>query len=297
MNDQSSAVGPQPGTDAAAELLQAGDAVGDRVRAAIDARTQAVIDAWMAVAVLAYVLAVMLSGGGRAAIGAGAGGTEPTGLAFAFLILVPFLAATGLEQGLRETLHSANRVRPRLHRALVTAASMLPLLVVLVLVVLWQTPRPLALLITTVSAVPLLVLATQSARRVRDWGVRRPSPAWRAPLGAASMTATAVLGLWLGAITALSGTTFMIASSITVIGFLFTMILVRDSRWGLTRLAGEWGRAQWTAFGCSYLLVLGLAVVLAHTSWDLPTVSIVGGACVAAPLVIAAFRPAPIWTA
>ncbi|MET0954526.1 MAG: hypothetical protein ABWY68_01160 [Cryobacterium sp.] len=296
MNDQTTGDGPQPGTAAATELLQSGDAVTGRVRAAIDARTQAISDSRMAAAVLAYVFAVALSGTGHAAIG-GAADAEPTGLGFAFLILVPFLAATALEQGLKESLHTTAPARSRLRRALVLGASMLPLLVVLLLVVFWQTPRPLALLITVVTTVPLLVLAVRSALRARGWGVRRPKPTWLAPLGAASQISTAALGLWLGAIAALSGTTLIVVSSITVIAFLFTMILTQPSRWGLPRLAGEWGREQWAAFSCSYLFVLALAVMLSRTSWDLTAVSMVGGVCVAAPLVIAAFRPAPIWAA
>ena len=295
MIDQPSGDGPQSGTDAAARLLQVGDALSDRVHAAIDARTRAIAESCMAAAVLAYVFAVVLSGGGSAGLGAGANDYETNGLGFAFLILVPFLAATGLEQGLRQTLQTANPARSRLRRVLVTSASIVPLLAALVLVLLWRTPWPLALLITLATTIPLVVLATQSARQARHWGVRRPTPAWLAPLGAASRISTAVLGLWLGAIAALSGTTLIVVSSITVIGFLVTMMLTQDSRWGLPRLAGEWGREQWAAFGCSYLLVLGLAVVLARTSWDLTVVGIVGGICVAAPLVIAAFRPAPIW--
>ncbi|PXA70060.1 hypothetical protein [Cryobacterium arcticum] len=295
MIDQPSGDSPQSGTDAAARLLQVGDALNDRVHAAIDARTRAIAESCMAAAVLAYVFAVVLSGGGNAGLGAGANGYEPNGLGFAFLILVPFLAATSLEQGLRQSLHTAGHGRSRTRRVLVASASMLPLCVALILVVFWQTPWPLALLITVVTTVPLLLLATQSARRARNWGVRRPKPVWLAPLGGASQISTAVLGLWLGAIAALSGTTLILAGGLTVIAFFCTVMVTQQSRWGLPRLAGEWGREQWSAFGCSYLLMLGLAVVLSRTNWDLTVVGIVGGVCVAAPLVIAAFRPAPIW--
>ena len=64
---------------------------------------------------------------------------------------------------------------------------------------------------------------------------------------------------------------------------------------GLSRLAQEWGRTQWVAFGCSFFLTNGLAVVLPRTNGDLALVGIVGGAYVAALVVISAFRPAPIW--
>ena len=249
----------------------------------------------MAAVVLAYVFAIVLAGGGHAGVGAGQDAAEANGLGFGFLVLVPFLAATSLAQGLQKSLHPAGRPRRRLRQALVTSASLIPLAAVVVVVVFWRTPWPVALLVTLSTTLPLVVLAAQSARRARNWGVRRPRPAWQAPLSIVSRTTTVVLGLWLGAIAALSGTTLIVASGFTVIAFFCAVIVTQNSRWGLPWLAGEWGRKQWAAFGCSYLLALGLAVLLARTSWDLAVVSSIGGIGVAAPLVIAAFRPAPVW--
>ncbi|WP_130178906.1 hypothetical protein [Cryobacterium sp. SO1] len=297
--DEPSGDSAQPGTDAAATLLRASDAVGYRVRAAIDARTRAIVDAWMAVAVLTYSLAFALSGvGGADGMGliAGVVHTPMDGVNVPFLILAAFLAAGTLTDGLTQSLHQPLQPRSRLRRFGSSLASVLPLLTLLCLAFIAPTtPWPLALAIACSAAVPVVVLAVRSALRARLAGVRRPEASLSALLSPTGRAATAVLGLWLGAIGLLTGTPFGVAGIAAAGAFFLAMLATRTTRVGLDRLAEDWGRTQWTAFGCSYLLMLSLSVVLPRTTWDLDIVSNVGGILIAAPLVIAAFRPAPIW--
>ncbi|TFD91104.1 hypothetical protein E3T61_09560 [Cryobacterium lactosi] len=297
--DQHSGDSARPGTDAAATLLRASDAVGYRVRAAIDARTRAIVDAWMAVAVLTYSLAFALSGiGGAAGAGliSGVARTSRDGVSVPFLVLAAFLAASTLTDGLTQSLYQPLQPRSRLRRFGYSFASILPLLTLLCLAfIVPTTPWPLALTIACISAVPVVVLAVRSALRARRAGVRRPEPSLSALLSPTGRVVTAVLGLWLGAIGMLTGTPFGVAGIAAAGAFFLAMLATRTTRVGLDRLAEDWGRTQWAAFGCSYLLMLSLSVVLPRTTWDLDIVSNVGGILIAAPLVVAAFRPAPIW--
>lgn len=293
--------GAQPGTAAAAKLLQASDAVGDRVREAIDARTQAIVDAWMAVAVLAYSLAFALSGLGGfdgAGLIPGVVHTSVDGLNVAFLVLAAFLTAGTLSDGLTQSPHRPRRPGSKRRRFGYSMASVLPFLALLYLAFLAPTaPWPVALMIVAITAVPVVVLAIRSAHQARLAGVRRPEPALSGLLDPTGRAVTVVLGLWLGAIGMLTGPAFGVAGIVTAAAFFLAMLGTRTTRVGLDRLAEDWGRTQWTAFGCSYLLMLGLSVVLSRTTWDLGIVSTVGGILIAAPLVVAAFRPAPIWAA
>ena len=300
MNDQHSSDSAQLSTDAAARLLQASESVDDRVREAIAARTQAIIDAWMAVAVVVYCLAFAFSNVGGAA---GAGlipGVENTtgeGVSVTFLVLAAFFAASGLTDGLTQSLRHPTGRGAKLRRGYATA-SLLPFAAIVYLVFFAPTASvPLAVLIVAASAAPVVVLAIRSARRAKLAGVRRPEPALSALLDPPGRVGTAILGLWLGAIGMLTAPTFGVAGVIAASAFLLVLLATRTTRFGLDRLAEDWGRTQWTAFGCSYLLVLALSVLLTRTTWDLGVVGVVGGVLVAAPLVIAAFRPAPIWEA
>lgn len=299
MSDQYTTDSAQPGTDAAATLLRASDAVGDRVRAAIDARTRAIVDAWMAVAVVTYSLAFALSGiGGADGAGLipGVINTSSDGVNVAFLVLAAFLAASTLSDGLTQSLHHPRRPRSRLRRFGYGIASVLPLLTLLCLAFLAPTaPRPVALTVAIIAAAPVVVLAIRSALQARLAGVRRPEPSLSGLLSPTGRAVTAVLGLWLGAIGMLTGTPYGVAGIVAATTFFLAMLATRTSRIGLDRLAEDWGRSQWTAFGCSYLLMLGLSVLLTRTTWELDTVSAVGGVLIAAPLLVAAFRPAPIW--
>ena len=299
MNDQHSSDSSRLSTDAAARLLQASDTVDDRVREAIAARTQAIIDAWMAVAVVAYSLAFAFANVGAAA---GAGlipgveGTTGEGVSATFLVLSAFFAASGLTDGLTQSLR--HPTGPGAKRRGYVTASLLPFAAIAYLVFFAPTASwPLALMIVTVAAAPVVVLAIRSAQRAKLAGVRRPEPALSALLDPSGRVGTAILGLWLGAIGTLTAPTFGIAGLIAACAFFLVLLGTRTTRCGLDRLAEDWGRTQWTAFGCSYLLVLALSVLLARTTWDVGVVGVVGGILIAAPLVFAAFRPAPIWEA
>ena len=299
MSDQYTSDSAQPGAAAAAKLLQASDTVGDRVREAIDARTQAIVDAWMAVAVLAYSLAFALSDlGGFDATGLipGVVHTAGDGVHVGFLVLAAFLAAGTLTDGLTQSQHRPRRPGWRRRRFGYSMASVLPFLAILYLAFLAPTvPWPVALMIVAITAVPVVVLAIRSAQQARLAGIHRPEPALSGLLTPTGRAVTVALGLWLGAIGMLTGIPFGVAGIATAGAFFLAILATRTTRVGLDRLAEDWGRTQWTAFGCSYLLMLGLSVVLSRTTWDLDLVSTVGGILIAAPLVVAAFRPAPIW--
>ncbi|MBX0299840.1 hypothetical protein K2F54_07595 [Cryobacterium sp. 1639] len=293
MSDQYINDRPQP--DAAARMLQASDAVSIRVREAIDTRTQAVIDAWLAVAVLLYALAFAFSGTGLIP---GIVHTPTDGLSVGFLVLSAFLAASTLCDGLGQSLHRAKRPTVKRRRFVYGLASVLPLLSIGYLAFFAPgASLPVALSVVSVAAAPVVVLAIRSALHAKRAGVRRPEAALSGVLSASGRTGTAVLGLWLGAIGVVTAPAFGLAGIVVPTIFFLFLFGTRSTRIGLDRLAEDWGRTQWTAFGCSYVFTLTLSVVLARTSWDLTVVSVVGGILIAAPVVVAAFRPAPIWEA
>jgi hypothetical protein len=290
----------RPGSAGAARLLQTGDVVGDRVRAAIDARTKATVDAWMAVAALTYALAVALSCfGDMIGIGPNPGVPKDSfdGPTVVFLVIAAFFTVTALAEGLTTSLRQPLRPSPA-RRFFTAGASALPLVTLLVMAfAVPATPLPLVLAIAVVSSVPVGVLALRSAQRARTAGVRRPEPTLAGLLDPAGRAVTAGLGLALGALGTATGLPIPLLGSIAFIVFTLVLFGTRGARGSIGRVAEYWGRAQWTALGCSYLLVLGLSVLLARTEGDRTVVSIVGGILVAAPLVFAAFRPAPIWEA
>jgi hypothetical protein len=291
----------QPGTTAAAHLLLTGNSVEDRVREAIDARTQAVLDAWLAVAALAYSLAFVLATFGDInGIRLNPGMVDESGdkMTVVFLVLAAFFTVSTLAEGLTNSLRKPARQASRPRRFFTAGASALPLLVLLVLAFAAPSiPWPAVLAIAACAAVPMVILALRSASRARKAGIRRPAPMLSGLLDGAGRAITVGLGLALGVLAATTGLPFPLLGSIVFIVFMLALVGTRGGRGGIGAVAPFWGRTQWTAFGCSYLLVLGLAVLLARTSWDLAAVSIVGGILVAAPLVFAAFRPAPIWEA
>jgi len=291
----------QPGTAAAAQLLEAGHQVGDRVREAIDARTRAILDVWMAVAALAYALAFALACFGTingVALMPGVGNESDSGMTVVFLVIGAFFAVRALAEGLTKSLRQPARRPSRTSRFFTASASALPLLALVILAFTAPaTPWPLVLLIAVVSAVPMVILALRSASRARTAGIRRPQPALSGLLDPAGRAITAGLGLALGVLGAATGLPVPYLGSIAFIVFALGLVGTQGARGSVGAVAEFWGRTQWTAFGCSYLLVLGQAVLLARTPWDLTVVSIVGGVLVAAPLVVAAFRPAPIWEA
>lgn len=292
----------QPSLTAAARMLQASDAVSIRVREAIDTRTQAVIDAWLAAAVLLYALAFAFSStGGSTGTGLipGIVHTPTDGLSVGFLVLSAFLAASTLCDGLGQSLHRAKRPTVKRRRLVYGLASVLPLLSIGYLAFFAPDASVLvALTVVTVAAAPVVVLAIRSALHAKRAGVRRPEAALSGVLSASGRTGTVILGLWLGGIGVVTAPAFGLAGVVVVPTIFFLFLLgTRTTRIGLDRLAEDWGRSQWTAFGCSYLLTLALSVVLARTNWDLTVTSVVGGILIAAPLVVAAFRPAPIWEA
>lgn len=280
-------------------LLKTGDDVGVRVGEAIDARTRAVAETWMAVATLTLALTFVLSSANLAADGwAVSPGFEISGLNVLHLLLVPFFVASMLELGLRDQLPAEHTPVTRRHGRLVSSASAFALVVLLCLS-LFTGPIALPLLvgIVVLTAVPLSTLALRSALQARAAGVRRSAATTLAPLSLTARVVTLVLGAWLGVLGAAAGASSSIPWSITSAALMLAILATRDSRWGLSRLAQEWGRIQWIAFGCSFVVMNGLAAVLARTDWDLTIVGLVGGICVAAPLAIASFRPAPIWGA
>ncbi|TFC59495.1 MULTISPECIES: hypothetical protein [unclassified Cryobacterium] len=253
----------------------------------------------MAVAVLAYSLAFALSGLGGfdgAGLIPGVVHTAGDGLNVGFLVLAGFLAAGTLTDGLTQSQRRPRRPGSKRRRFGYSMASVLPFLALLYLAFLAPTVQwPVALMIVAFTAVPVVVLAIRSAQQARLAGVHRPEPALSGLLSPTDRAVTVILGLWLGAIGMLTGTPFGVAGIVTAAAFFLAILATRTTRVGLDRLTEDWGRTQWAAFGCTYLLMLGLSVVLSRTTWDLGLVSTVGGILIAAPLVVAAFRPAPIW--
>jgi len=213
-------------------------------------------------------------------------------------VLAAFLAASTLCDGLSQSLRHAHRPGAKRRRFAYGAASVLPLLSLGYLAFFAPTASlPVALIVLTVAAAPVVVLAIRSALQARLAGVRRPEPALSGLLDPFGRAGTAVLGLWLGAIGMCTAPAFGLAGIVVPTAFFLFLVGARTTRVGLDRIAQDWGRTQWTALGCSYVLVLALSVLLPRTDWDLGLVSVVGGILIATPLVIAAFRPAPIWAA
>ena len=287
--------GTPPSRDAtnAQMLLKTGTDVSTRVHEAIDTRTRAIAETWMAVVTLTYAVTFVLVSIGGATDGPV---TRLAGLDIVFLLLAPFLVASMLEQGLRNQLRIVPTRKSRRHGRLFSSASAFALMVILWLA-LFSGPLPTLILVEIIvlAALPLSALAIRSARLARTGGVRRSAPTTLAPLSLTARAITIVLGASLGMLGAATGFSSSIAAPIASSLLLLAIASMQGSRWGLSRLAEEWGRAQWVAFGCSFVLINSLAVTFVRTDWDLAIVGFVGGICVATPLVIAAFRPAPIW--
>ncbi|QYF73782.1 hypothetical protein [Cryobacterium sp. PAMC25264] len=285
--------------EAAARLLQASDAVSDRVREAIDARTQAIIDAWMALAVVTYALAFALTGF------SGASGTNlipgvydrgRDAMDLGSLVLSGIFALSTLTGGLSDSLRRPTRRGAKRYRAGYIAGCLLPFAAMAYLTFLAPgTPWSATLALAVASTVPVIVVALRSAGRARAAGVRRSEPTLSGLLDPTGRALTAALGIGLGGIGVLTGPSFGLAGTIAACAFLLFLIASHTTRVDLDQIAKDWGPAQWTALGYSYTLTLVLSVVLSRTSWNLDAVSVVGGLLIAAPLVVAAFRPAPIW--
>jgi hypothetical protein len=279
------------------QLLNSGAAIGVRVREAVDARTRAVLDAWMALAVMAYSLSFAYSGSGIHGQGLIPGIAEPTrGGSGTFLVLTAFFAAFILTDGLTLSLAGYPKRERGWRRMGSASATMLPLLTLMVLAAFAPaTPRFAAVAIVIASSAPVVALALWSAFRARGAGVRRPAPALCGQLSPAGRAATASLGLVLGAFGALAGSDLELVSSVAFTALLLAAAATRGTRVDVNRVARDWGPSQWRAFGCSYLLALGLSVLLARGTGDPAVVGLLGGMLVAFPVVVGAFRPAPIW--
>lgn len=295
MSDQANDLG-NPSTEAAT-LLHAGTVVRARVHAAIGARTEAISEACLGLGVLIYCLGIVLGSPGEdgAGIVPGVQSSAPVGLGSAVVLLVPFITASYLYNGVQRQLRTDD-LQPQRSRFVATATSVLPVIFTTVLVVVAPAIPPLAALLLAVgSSAPLAVVAIRSALRARQAGVRRPARYAGAQLSLPSRMLTVALGIGMGAVGALGGLPYPTVGFFVVMSFLVAIGVTVHTAWGLPRLAVEWGRSQWTAFGCSYVATMVLAVMLPRITWNVTVVSIIGGIVVAAPLVFAAFRPAPIW--
>jgi hypothetical protein len=279
------------------QLLNSREAVNDRVREAVDARTRAILDAWMALAVLAYSVSFAFSSSGIDGQGLIPGITEPARSGSGtFLVLAAFFAAFILTNGLTLGLGGYPKRERRWRRMGTASASMLPLLTLMVLAAFAPaTPRFAVVAIVIASSIPVVALALRSAFRARGAGVRRPAPALVGQLSPAGRAATASLGLVLGAFGALAGADLDLVGSVAFIALLLAAAATRGTRVDVNRVARDWGPSQWRAFGCSYLLALGLSVLLSRGAGDPAVVGLLGGLLVALPVVVGAFRPAPIW--
>lgn len=290
---------PPMSTDAAADLLRTGDDVGEQVRWAVYLRTRAVVDAWSAVAVLAYSLSFALSGvGGRGDAGLipGVLRTAIDPFAAAYVVIVVVFVGSAVAEGATTHQQGLPRRKTPWRDARSTGVTALPLVMLFVLAFAAPDAPWLAVLaLVAVAIAPVITLAVYSALRARDAGVRRPINSTSGPLSPAIGVGTALLGLILGGLALLPAFASDGVIPIAYVVFILILIGIRTRTFNVGRLGEEWGRTHWVAFGVSYAIILIQSVLLVRTTWDLTIVSSVCGAATALPLVYAAFRPAPIW--
>lgn len=284
-DSESADVSPRVDAAAAASLLRSGQQIGAKVYQSVDFRTQALVQAGIAAAMLAYLATFLILFGGEGAAPTGSGAND-TGI-----LLIPFLALGQLSIGVRERLRvTLPTHRPRLTLVL-GLLSVVPFGAVVVGQIAGQHyPWWLLLIVAVCPAIQPAALAILSVRRMRGGDVRLLPPAPRVPLSGAAQLVTVGLGILCGFTTAFNGSDWRHIAQLLAMMVLLVMLALYRTRWGLASVGSEWGRAQWLGFGSSFVLLLATAVLLARSPFDSLLVGAIGGILVALPLVFSAFR-------
>ncbi|GAB3119868.1 hypothetical protein [Glaciibacter psychrotolerans] len=273
----------------AARLLHSGQQVGQRVYATIDFRTQALVQAGTALAIFVYVSAFLFLFGGQdatAVTNAAAGGYS-----FSTTLLLPILVLSFLTLGVRDTLRATLLSR---HPSLSITAGLvgiIPFMVVAAASIFgahyswWVNP-----LATLCAAAQPATLALRSARNARTHPAPSVPAGTRVALSTQALTVTVAVGVLFGLAAASGAFRYGAIVGAFVMVLLLVMLALSTTRWGLSAVGAEWGRAQWLGFAASFGLLVGVTVILVRTPFDAPLIGIAGGLTVAAPLALSAIR-------
>ena len=223
-------------------------------------RPYAILLLWSAVALAAYMTAFILIFQPSLASGAGSQYTS--------LLLVPVLVQSGLINGARERFG----VRMRGGGALFVALGVIVVIfIVMVLAIFVGVTYPWWVSVV-VGAVLLGLMGARPALVIMQNGAAQSAALPTAPLSRPVRWMTALIGVALGAMVALSVSAmlFAIASIITLAAL--ALLVAWHGAWGLPRAGFEWGRAQWVGFGVVVVAVWTTALLLARTevvSWPI----------------------------
>lgn len=271
----------------AARLLADADRAGARTRAQTDFRAHAVIQGWVAAALFVYVATYLLLFFNQDPEGAAAGHAY----SYLGLLMVPFLLFTQLVQGARNRLLISVAMPSRGLRLLLILPGLIIFLAAMAASVAGVGyPGWVDLVAAAAVAVPLGVLAIGTARKAGGAPSRRLPAPEPTPLGRTAATVTVTLGIGFGVIAVLTPYSWFVVATLFSYLALMVLLIGWGSRWGLPSVGSEWGQSQWVAFGVTFTLLFGLAVVAARTSWNTPLVATLSGFAIAAPLVCTTLR-------
>ena len=113
-----------------------------------------------------------------------------------------------------------------------------------------------------------------------------------APLSRPVRWVTALIGVALGAMVALSVSAMLLAIASLVTLAALVLVVAWHGAWGLPRAGFEWGRLQWVGFGVVVVAVWTIALLLARTevvSW--PIAAGVGLAVAGVMIVVSLAAP------
>lgn len=281
--DHDSAISPAT----ASRMLADADRVSANAQGRVDLRTQSLIQTWVPLVIFAYVATFLLLFTYPAQV-AGAN-VFNAGPMYANILLIPLLAQTQLIQGARNRL-SVSDAKPLKGRKLLFVflgiAAFIAIAAMSVSGI--EIPWWVSILVAVCAATPPAILAMISSKKARIQPQGRLSSGSEPALSKPARHVTLGLGIYLG-IAGFSTTLpwFLLAASALLL-ILFALMLCGNTRWGLMSVGSEWQRKHWVAFGASFLLFFALTLILVRTSWNTTVVGMLGGALIAAPLVIAA---------
>lgn len=271
----------------ASQMLANADRVSTSAQGRVDLRTQSLIQAWGPLVIFAYVTTFLLLFTYPTQV-AGAN-VFNAGPMYANILLIPLLAQTQLVQGARNRLPVSDATPVKGRKLLfvllgiaafmaIAAASLLGVMI----------PWWVSILVAVCAATPPAILAVISSKKARIQTHDRPSSGNQQPLSKPARCVTLGLGIYLGIAGVSTTFSWFLLAAVGLLLILIILMICGNTRWGLVSVGSEWQQHHWVAFGASFLLFFALTLTVVRTSWNTPVVGMIGGALIAAPLVIAA---------
>ncbi|WP_157802936.1 hypothetical protein [Compostimonas suwonensis] len=282
-NDSEHASAPVSPAHRAAEQLAARRRMRELSETTTSPRAYALLTLSAALMTAVFVTVYLIAFTGHAS---GRNGNVYAGYSLFILPIVPELMFTGLLAGARERFS----VRRRRGVAGVGTALVFAGFLVLLLLGISQIAYPwwinpvfgvVAFLLLGGPPLRRLVLERTQAGYASE---RRSSERWSSePLSPGIRTMTALIGVYLGALAAMSSQPWF-----PYVGMAAVLVLVIwGLPFGLPRAGYEWGPLCWGAFGLSTAILFGLTLALMRTDWVTPTVAVITGIAIALVMIAA----------